>query len=245
MQLLKNQENIGIIFAIIAYFTFSVVDVLQKYAVINQSIFQLLLFRYLFLLFLSLIESKRMNNKLFWKSNNIKKQILRSVLSILESIFFILSFRYLQLADVHSVGSLAPVLIVVLSVIILKEKVSIKTWLAVFIGFIGVLIILRPGFSVFEAKSLLPLLAAFFLGLYQIVTRDVSKEDSNETTLFFTSLIGLIAMLFLSYNFWVEITLISLIILLIIACLSSFGMYFHIMALSKARASIITYIFMF
>ena len=239
MPFIRTQENIGIIFAIIGYFTFAVADVFQKYAVVNQSIFQLLLFRYFFLLLLSVIESKRKNNNSFWRSRNIKKQLLRSILSISESAFFILSFRHLQLADAHSVGSLAPIIVVVLSVIILKEKVSPKTWIAVFIGFIGVLIILRPGLSVFDPKSLLPLLAAFFLGLYQIVTREVAQYDSNETSLFFISLTGIIVMTILSFYFWVEISLISLIILIIIAILSSCGIYFHIIALSKARASII------
>ena len=82
MQFLKSQENIGIVFAMFAYLTFSIVDVFQKYASVSQSIFQLLLFRYLFLLIFSVIESKRKNNNIFWKSKNIKNQLLRSILSI-------------------------------------------------------------------------------------------------------------------------------------------------------------------
>tara|TARA_B100000029_G_scaffold397526_1_gene395837 strand:+ start:17238 stop:18110 length:873 start_codon:yes stop_codon:yes gene_type:complete len=239
MQFFKSQENIGIVFALFAYLTFSIVDVFQKYASINQSIFQLLLFRYFFLLLFSIIESKRKSNNIFWKSKNIKNQLLRSVLSITESAFFILSFRHLQLADAHSVASLTPVIIVILSVLVLKEKVSSKTWIAVFIGFIGVLIILRPGLSVFEPKSLLPLLAAFFLGLYQIVTRKVSRYDSNETSLFFTSVTGIFITSLLLIYFWTDLNINTLMLLIGIAILSSLGMYFHIIALSKARASII------
>ena len=84
---------------------------------------------------------------------------------------FVLSFRYLSLADAHSIASLTPVIVVALSAIILKEKVNLKTWIAIFIGFVGVLIIMRPGLSIFDPKSLIPLTAAFFLSLYQIVTR--------------------------------------------------------------------------
>ena len=80
-------------------------------------------------------------------------------------------------------------MVVVLSFFILKEKISLKIWLAVFLGFIGVLIILRPGFSLFDPKALIPLGGAFFLALYQIITRKVSKYDSNETSLFFISLL--------------------------------------------------------
>ena len=69
----------------------------------------------------------------------------------------------------------------------LKEKIGIRRWSAIFVGFIGVLIIMRPGFSIFDPKSILPLFAALFLSLYQIATRKASEYDSNETSLFFTS----------------------------------------------------------
>ena len=167
----KSKETIGIIFGIIAYFSFSILDAIQKTAVIHHSIFQLLFIKYTFVLLLSLIEAKRANNNNFYKSNNLKLQIVRSLLSILESGFFVLSFKYLSLANAHSIGALAPIIIVVLSVFILNEKVSIKTWIAIFVGFIGVLIIIRPASDVFNINSFIPLLAAFFLGLYQIATK--------------------------------------------------------------------------
>ena len=162
MPFLNEKENIGILFAISAFFCFSVLDVFQKYTVVYHSIFQILLIKYFFVLLLSLFESKRKNNYFFWKSQNIKFQILRSFLSLLESGCFVISFRYLSLADAHSVASLAPILVVVLSVLLLRESVGINTWIAIFIGFIGVLIILRPGSSIFDVKSLIPLLGLFF-----------------------------------------------------------------------------------
>ena len=110
----KSKEIIGIIFAIIAYFSFSILDAIQKTAVIHYSIFQLLFIKYSFVLFLSLIEAKRAKNDNFYKSSNLKLQIIRSLLSILESGFFVLSFKYLSLANAHSIGALAPIIIVVL-----------------------------------------------------------------------------------------------------------------------------------
>ena len=83
----KSKETIGIIFGIIAYFSFSILDAIQKTAVIHYSIFQLLFIKYTFVLLLSLIEAKRANNNNFYKSNNLKLQIVRSLLSILESGF--------------------------------------------------------------------------------------------------------------------------------------------------------------
>ena len=239
MLLLRSKETIGILFAILAYLSFSILDATQKTLILYHSIFQLLLVKYFFVLLLSLIESKRKNNFEFYKSKNIKLQILRSLLSVIESGCFVLSFKYLSLADAHSVGSLAPVIVVGLSAILLKEKVSSKIWVAIFIGFVGVLIILRPTSSIFDPKALLPLIAAFMLGLYQIVTKKVSKEDSNETSLFYTSFIGLFMMLLLSYKFWSPVASSSYILFLVIGIFFSLGLYLQIIALSKARASII------
>lgn len=235
----KSKEFVGILFAIAAYFSFSILDAFQKTAVINHSIFQLLFIRYIFTLLLSCSEAKRKKNYKFWQSNNVKLQVLRSFFSIIESGCFVLAFRYLSLADVHSVGSLTPVIIVALSALILKENVSPKTWIAIFVGFLGVLIILRPGLSIFDIKSLLPLMAAFFLGLYQVVTRKVSENDSTETSLFYTSLIGFIVMSILAFVYWQPLTLNSYFLFTGIGIFFSMGIYFQIIALSKAKASII------
>ena len=234
-----SKESVGILFGILAYLSFSILDATQKTLILYHSIFQLLLIKYFFVLFLSLIESRRKNNFSFYKSKNIKLQIFRSLLSVIESGCFVLSFKYLSLANAHSIGSLAPVIVVALSAIILKEKVSPKTWVAIFIGFIGVLIILRPTSSIFDAKALLPLVAAFMLGLYQVVTKKVSQHDSNETSLFYTSIIGLTIMSFLASKFWSPISGYSYIMFLAIGVFFSLGLYLQIIALSKARASII------
>ena len=235
----KSKEFVGILFAVAAYFSFSILDAFQKTAVINHSIFQLLFIKYIFTLLLSCSEAKRKNNYIFWQSNNVRLQVLRSFFSIIESGCFVLAFRYLSLADVHSVGSLTPVIIVALSALILKENVSPKTWIAIFVGFLGVLIILRPGLSIFDIKSLLPLMAAFFLGLYQVVTRKVSENDSTETSLLYTSLIGFIVMSILAFVYWQPLTLNSYFLFTGIGIFFSMGIYFQIIALSKARASII------
>ena len=234
-----SKQSIGIIFGILAYFSFSILDATQKTLILYHSVFQLLLVKYFFVLFLSLIESKRKNNINFYKSKSIKLQIFRSLLSVIESGCFVLSFKYLSLADAHSVGSLAPVIVVALSAIFLKEKVSTKIWIAIFIGFIGVLIILRPTSSIFDPKALLPLLAAFVLGLYQVVTKKVSEHDTTETSLFYTSIIGIFIMSLLASNFWNPVSSSSYILFFIIGIFFSLGVYLQIIALSMARASII------
>lgn len=239
MNFFRSNESIGIFFVILAFLSFSILDAFQKTAVLYHSIFQLLLAKYIFVFFFSLSESYRKKNYFFFKSQNIKLQVFRSVLSIVESSFFILAFYYLPLAEVHSIGSLTPVIVVILSVIILKEHVSYKTWIAIFIGFIGVLVIMRPGLTIFDAKSFIPLLGAFFLSLYQIITRKVSKYDAPETSLFYNSIVGILLTSILSYFYWQHLNSFSFMFFLFIGIFFSLGLYFQIIALDKARASII------
>ena len=235
----RSIESLGMIFAVMAYFSFSLLDAVQKTAIIYHSVFQILFIKYCFVLLLSLIESQRKKNYSFYLSGNVKIQILRSVLSIIESGCFILSFRYLSLADAHSIAALTPVLVVALSAIILREHVSLKTWIAIFVGFVGVLIIMRPGLSIFDPKSLIPLAGAFFLSIYQIITRKASESDPNETSLFYTSIIGVILMGIIGYNFWQPLMEYSLVYFIAIGFFFSLGLYFQIIALSMARAGII------
>ena len=160
-------------------------------------------------------------------------------MSIIESGCFVLSFKYLTLADAHSIASLTPVIVVALSAIILRENVNLKTWIAIFFGFLGVLIIMRPGLSIFDPKSLIPLVAAFFLSLYQIVTRKVSENDSSETSLFYTSILGIILMSFMLPFFWQPMQSFSYFIFLGVGFFFSVGIYFQIIALGYAKASVV------
>ena len=238
-KLFTRPETIGIFFAIVAYLCFSLLDTIQKTLIIYYSVFQILFIKYFFTFFLSIFESKRKKNFKFYLTNNWKLQLLRSLLSLLESGCFILAFRYLSLADAHSIGALTPIVVVVFSFIFLKEKISLKIWIAVFIGFFGVLIVMRPGLSVFDPMSLIPLTAAFFLGLYQIVTRKVSANDKNETSLFYSGVTGIFLMGFISFFFWESITINFFPLFIGVGIFYSFGVYFQIIALSKARASLI------
>lgn len=235
----NNRETIGIIFALIAYLSFSFLDVIQKTLIIYYSVFQLLFIKYCFTLCLSLIESKRKKNYQFYITSNWKLQIFRSILSILESGCFVLAFKYLTLADAHSIGGLTPIIVVIFSYIFLKEKITTKIWIAIFFGFIGVLIIMRPGLSIFDSRSLIPLAAALILGLYQVVTRKVSENDENETSLLYTAITGIIIMGAFCFFYWQPIILKFIPFFIGVGVFYSLGLYLQIVALSKARASII------
>ena len=235
--MLSSKENVGIFFGILAFFLFATTDVAQKYATIYHSVFQIMLFRYLFLFIIAIIEAKRKKNVRVWETNNLKLQLIRSLCSILETAFFVTSFRYLPLGDVHSVAALSPIIVVALSIIFLKEFVDKRIWFAIFFGFIGVLIILRPGFDVFNVKSLIPLGAAFTFAIYQILTKKVSEVDKDETSLFFTSLFGVITMTVLASIYWVDFIFISYFLLPLIGIMMSLAHYSLIIGLARAPAN--------
>jgi len=235
--MLSSKENIGIFFGILAFFLFATTDVAQKYATIYHSVFQIMLFRYLFLFIIAIIEAKRKKNVRVWETNNLKLQLIRSLCSVLETAFFVTSFRYLPLGDVHSVAALSPIIVVALSIIFLKEFVDKRIWFAIFFGFIGVLIILRPGFDVFNFKSLIPLGAAFTFAIYQILTKKVSEVDKDETSLFFTSLFGVITMTVLASIYWVDFIFISYFLLPLIGIMMSLAHYSLIIGLARAPAN--------
>ena len=235
----SNPYNYGILLILLAYLSFGILDTIQKTAVQYHSVFQLLFIKYLFCLLFSFFIARKNKVKKFYISNNYKIQITRCILSTLESCFFVLSFRYLALADAHTIGSLSPVLVLVFSYIILKEKISLSTWIAIIFSFAGVILIMRPGINIFNPYLIIPLLAAFFYSLYQIATRLNAEHDNNETMLFYNGLIGSIITLVFSYFFWQPLHAFSFIFFIFVGLFFCAGLYLQIKALSISPASIL------
>ena len=121
--------------------------------------------------------------------------------------------------------------------LILREKIERALWAVIIFGFIGVLIILRPGFDIFDIKSLLPLGAGFFFALYQVITKKASEYDSDETSLFFTSIFGLVIITALALYYWHPLTYFSFFILPLIGVMMTLAHYSLIIGLARAPAS--------
>lgn len=129
-------------------------------------------------------------------------QTFRAVLLVVESAVFMFAFKLLPLADVHAVAAAAPLMVVALSVPMLGEKVGPRRWAAVMVGFVGVLLIIRPGFEKIEPPVLLVLLGAAMWALYQILVRLCARNDRSETTTFYTAVAGLAATTLLGPSAW-------------------------------------------
>ncbi len=129
-------------------------------------------------------------------------QVLRALCLIGTSLFFTTGLRYIPLAEATSVNFLAPLLVTALSVPLLGERVSRGQWTAVIVGFIGVLIVVRPGGALFTPAILLPLGSALCFGFYQLLTRMLSGVDSPTTSNFLTGIFNSLIMSALLPFFW-------------------------------------------
>ena len=235
----SNPYTYGIILILLTYLSFGILDTIQKTAVQYHSVFVLLFVKYTFCLIFSFFISKKNNVKNYYLSNNYKIQITRCVLSVCEACFFVLSFRYLALADAHTIGSLSPVLVVFFSYLILREKINLATWVAIGISFFGVILIMRPGLTIFNPYLVIPLLAAFFYSLFQIATRLNAQYDDNETMLFYNGLIGVIITSILSIFFWQPLHSFSFIFFIFLGFFFCAGLFLQIKALSITPASVL------
>jgi drug/metabolite transporter (DMT)-like permease len=121
-------------------------------------------------------------------------QALRGVLLAAEIVVAVLSFVLLGLVDSHAVFACYPLLVAALSGPILGERVGWRRWTAIGVGFVGVLIILRPGYGVFQPAVLVPFVSALMFALYSLLTRYVARKDTSATSFFWTGTTGAIFM---------------------------------------------------
>ncbi|ERO61839.1 membrane protein [Pseudomonas piscis] len=159
-------------------------------------------------------------------------QLLRALCMIGTSLLFTTGLRYIPLAEATAVNFLAPLLVTALSVPFLGERVSRAQWLAVLIGFVGVLIVVRPGGSLFTPAILFPLGSALCFGFYQLLTRKLSGIDSPTTSNFLIGIINSLIMSALLPFFW---STPSLVHGLFMIGLGACGMFGHLLLTQAFR----------
>jgi drug/metabolite transporter (DMT)-like permease len=107
-------------------------------------------------------------------------------------LLYFISFAFLPLADVIAIGFSAPLMLIVLCRVVLSERFSVGTSLALFIGLFGVLIILQPSASVFQASALLPLMAAMCLSVYMLLLKMLSPTETASSLIFYVPIAGML-----------------------------------------------------
>lgn len=132
-------------------------------------------------------------------------QIFRGVLLVAEICVTVLAFVLLGLIETHAVFAVYPLLVAALAGPVLGEYVGWRRRIAIVVGLIGVLVILRPGLRVFSPEALIPLAAAFGFALYALLTRKAARLDSSETSFFYTGVAGAVAITLVGPFFWTPI----------------------------------------
>jgi drug/metabolite transporter (DMT)-like permease len=149
--------------------------------------------------------------------------------------------RYLQLDQALAIIFSTPFLVAVLAGPTLGEWVSGRRWAAIVVGFLGVLVVTRPGFGAIHPAALLSLISAVCYAIYAITTRLLARTDSSETTLFYSNLVGAMAMLPILPFVWTtpESALIVL-LMIVMGALGGGGHYMLIIAHRLAPASVLS-----
>ena len=165
-------------------------------------------------------------------------QAARGLLPLLASATVLLGLRLMSLADATAISFAAPLFVVILSVPLLRERVGASAWVGVGVGFLGVLIVARPGAGSIAWAALLPLATAFLFGLYQVLTRLASRGDPAATTLTWTILTGFLLTTPLLPLGWANGSLAGWLLLILSGLLFGTGQLLLIRAFVAAPAAI-------
>ncbi len=167
-------------------------------------------------------------------------QIGRSALLLFSTALNFFALRYLQLDEALSILFSTPFIVAVLCGPLLGEWVGWRRWTAIAVGFLGVLLVARPGFGGLHPAALLSLGSAICYAVYVISTRVLARTDSNETTLFYSNLVGAVAMLPVIPFVWsTPENALIVALMVLIGALGSAGHYLLIVGHRLAPASVL------
>lgn len=184
----------GIGFFLLATLLFGIMDALIKHLTVDYGTWQIMFFRAVFSLLPIGILIMRTGGVTSLRTKSVTAHAARSLMGVAAAYRFFFAFGVMPLADVYAIGFAAPLFMTALSVPILKEKVGWRRWLAVLVGFGGVMVMLRPGQGMFTLLALIPLAGAFFYALSMLFVRALSRTESNGAiTFYFVTTMGVVS----------------------------------------------------
>ena len=235
----KQNERLGILLMIITTIVFASQDGLSKYLATEYNVYMVVMIRYWFFAAFVISMSSRGTGgiKHIAKTKSPILQVFRSLILVAEMCITILAFTLLGLAETHAIFASYPLIIAMLSGPILGEYVGWRRWLAICVGFIGILIILNPGNGIFSPYALVPLAGAILFALYGLLTRYVGQYDNSSTSFFWTGVVGSIAMTIIGLNYWDPVSKSDWSIMLLLSASGVVGHYLLIKCYEVAEAS--------
>jgi len=227
----------AIIFSLLGWMFLPVMDGFAKYLSDDLPILQITWARYFFTVaFVFPIMLFFYKKQLVW-SDKPKLQIFRGLILLSANICFFYAISVISLAKALTLAFIAPLIVTAFSPILLGEKVGFRRWTAVAVGFIGSLIVIRPGFLEFNLASMAALATGFFYGFYLIITRKLSTSDNPLLTLLITGMVGALLVSLIIPFYWVKPTLNQWSLMAGIGVFACIGHLFLILSLKYADAS--------
>jgi drug/metabolite transporter (DMT)-like permease len=235
-----HRRLVGIGLMVGAFAMFAMLDATAKYLMGFLGVGLVVFARYGFsLAFVGLLVWQQGGPGLLVTGNGVL-QIVRGLLLMVSTSTNFIALGYLQLAQTSSIAFSNPLWVCALSPLLLGERVGPRRWVAVLVGFIGVLLIIRPGTMSFHWAMLLSLTSALSTALYQIATRRVGVEDRAITSLFYVSLVGSVAAAPLAPIGWAMPSVGQWGLLVLAGFFGSFGHYMLAQAHRMAPAPVLS-----
>ena len=227
----------AIIFNLLAWIMLPIMDGFAKYLSADLPVLQITWARYFFTVVFTLpIMFLFFRKNLIW-THKPKLQFIRGLILLCANICFFYAISVISLAKALTLAFIAPLIVTSFSPIFLKEKVGFRRWTAVIIGFIGSLVVIRPGFVEINLASLAALCTGVMYGFYLIITRKLSTSDNPLLTLLLTGVVGAIIVSIFIPFVWVKPTLNQWSMMAAIGIFACIGHLFLILSLKYADAS--------
>ncbi|MGE0768825.1 MAG: DMT family transporter [Hyphomicrobiaceae bacterium] len=232
----EQRPGLAVGLMLLAMFAFAAMDGVSKLLAQQLAIPQILWVRYIVYTSFVAIMLRKPGLKATLHSRQPWLQLGRALLIIIENGMFVLAFTMMPLADMHAIAAASPLIVVALSVPMLGETVGVRRWFAVLIGFVGVLVIVRPSFETLDWRLAVAVFATLLWALYQVLVRMCARTDSSDTTWAWTAVVGLVATSTIGPFVWVWPDPRGWLLLLAIAALGTLSHLALIRALGYAEA---------
>ncbi|MFD1510962.1 DMT family transporter [Lacimonas salitolerans] len=199
-----SNARLGIMLMVSTTFVFAMQDGISRHLAGEYNVLMVVMIRYwFFAAFVTAVAARKAGGiRAAASTSQPWVQSFRAVLLVAEICVAIWGFTVLGLVESHAVFACYPLLIAALSGPVLGESVGWRRWAAIGVGFVGIVIILQPGYGVFQPAAIIPLVSALMFALYGLLTRYVARTDSAATSFFWTGTVGMVAMTLAGMWFW-------------------------------------------
>jgi drug/metabolite transporter (DMT)-like permease len=204
----SNNTRLGIMYMICTTFVFALQDGISRHLAGEYNVLMIVMIRYWFFAAFVIAIARRQAGSIRAAAATKQPalQIFRGLLLGAEICVMVTGFVLLGLVESHAIFASYPLIVAALSGPILGEAVGWRRWAAIGVGFIGVLIILQPGITVFAPAAIVPLIAALMFALYSLLTRYVARKDSAATSFFWTGTMGAVLLTVIGISSWEPMT---------------------------------------